>query len=334
MSENKKIKFPHVYIILLAIVLITSLLTHLIPAGKYGKIIGPNGKELIDAQSFEYVDGKGISLFEMLMSIPKGMIEVADIIFFIFIVGGAFYVVQSTGAVENGIKKLADSMKGNEKILIPILTIVFALCGGIFGMAEETLPFIPIMVALSLSLGFDSLTGAGIVLAGAGAGFAGAFLNPFTIGVAHKIAGLEIYSGLNFRIGVFCCMTTLVVVFLYRYASKVKKAPELSLVYKIDQERLSTVEIDETTDLSGSQKGVLFVFLAAIILLVYGVIQYGWGIIHIAGLFFGMGILAALVGRIGLNGFAKNFVKGMANIAEGAMVVGVARAILVVLNEG
>lgn len=333
-EPQKKFKVPHVYVILLTVVAICSLLTYVVPAGQYAMMESASGRMVVDPSSFEYIDNTPVGLMDFLKSVPDGMVETASIIFFIFIVGGAFSVVEATGAIEAGIGQVTLKMKGKERAIIPIVVILFSLGGAVFGMAEETLPFIPIMVTLAIALGFDSLTGIGMVLAGAGAGFAGAFMNPFTVGVAQGIAELPLFSGMGFRMVAYACMVTLVTLFLYRYAGKVKQNPELSLMYEFDKTRDDVLDLSQLKDLTGSRKSVLGVVALTIGLLVFGVIQYGWYIQEIAALFLGMSIVVSLVGGLGLDGFAENLVKGMAGIAGGALVVGFARAILVVLTSG
>ncbi len=331
---EKKMKVPHVYIILLAVVVICAILTYFVPAGEYAMIEGPGGRMVVDPTSYHEVDQTPLGVFDVLKSIPKGMVEVASIIFFIFIVGGSFAVVQGTGAIEAGIGALTKKMAGKERAIIPVIMIAFSLGGAVFGMAEETLPFIPIMVTLCIALGFDSLTGAGIVLIGAGAGFAAAFMNPFTVGVAQGIAELPLFSGMQFRIIAYVIFLALSISFVYWYAGRVKKDPTKSLMYQKDKERTDTLDLDALIELTTAHKLVLSIVAATIALLVFGVIQYGWYIQEISALFLGMAIVAGLVGKLGLNGFAEKLVEGMAALAGGALVVGFARAILVVLNDG
>jgi uncharacterized ion transporter superfamily protein YfcC len=331
---EKKKKFPHVYVILLTVVVICAILTYFVPAGKYDMVESASGRMVVNPDSFHYVESSPISLFGVLNSVPKGMVDTASIIFFIFIVGGAFAVVQATGAIEAGLGKITKNMAGKEKAIIPIVMLMFSLGGAVFGMAEETLPFIPIMVTLTIALGFDSITGAAMVLAGAGAGFAGAFLNPFTVGVAQGIAGLPLFSGMGFRIAAYVCMVSLTITFIYIYAEKVKKNPELSCMYEIDKTREDVLDLDQIRDVNTNDKLVLLVVLGTIGLLVFGVVKYGWYIQELSALFLGMAIIVALVGKLGFNGFAENLVEGMANMAGGALIVGFARAILVVLTDG
>lgn len=333
-QSKKKFEIPHVYVILLFVVVVCAILTYIVPAGQYDMMESANGRSVVDPSSFQYVDNTPVGLMDVLKSVPDGMVETASIIFFIFMVGGAFSVIDATGAIEAGIGRITLKMRGKERAIIPIIVFVFSLGGAVFGMAEETLPFIPIMVTLAIALGFDSLTGIGIVLAGAGAGFAGAFMNPFTVGVAQGIAELPLFSGMGFRIVAYLVMVTLVIGFLFNYAGKVRKNPRLSPMYEIDIKRDDKLDLDNLKELTNNRKLVLIILAATIGLLVFGVITYGWYIQEIAALFMGMAIVAALAGKLGLNGFAKNLVKGFANLAGGALVVGFARAILVVLTKG
>ncbi|MFT5872165.1 MAG: putative ion transporter superfamily protein YfcC [Clostridium sp.] len=333
-EKKKKFKVPHVYVILLIMVAVCAVLTYIVPAGQYDMIKNASGRDVVDPKSFQYIKSTPVGLFDFLKSVPKGMVEAAEIIFFIFIVGGSFAVVQATGAIEAGLGRITKTMAGKERAIIPIIMIAFSLGGAVFGMAEETLPFIPIMVTLSIALGFDSMTGVAMVLAGAGAGFTGAFLNPFTVGVAQGIAELPLFSGLGFRVVVYLCITTLAVGFVYWYAGRVKKNPELSSMYEFDKTREDVLDLSVLKEFTTKDKSVLLIVLFAIGLLIFGVMKYGWYIQEISALFLGMAIVVAVVGKLGLNGFAEEFVEGMANLAGGAMVVGFARAILVVMNQG
>lgn len=159
-------------------------------------------------------------------------------------------------------------------------------------------------------------------------------MNPFTVGVAQGIAGLPLFSGMGFRIIAYFTMVTVAISFMYIYAGRVKKKPELSSMYEFDKSREDTLNLDEIKDLNINDKLVLITVLITIVLLVYGVIEFGWYIQEISALFLGMAIVVALFGKLGFNGFGENLVNGMANMAGGALVVGFARAILVVLTEG
>lgn len=337
MQEKKKLKVPHVYVLLIAIILVCSALTYVIPAGNYDMMTietDSGTREVVDPSTYHSTESSPVNVMGFLSSIPRGMNEAAGIIFFIFIVGGSFGVLQDTGAIEAGLGRLTRTFSGKETLLIPVIMLAFSCGGAIIGMAEETLPFIPIMVSLCIALGFDSMTGTAMVLMGAGAGFAGAFMNPFTIGVAQGIAELPLFSGLWYRVIVFFVMVSIAIIFVMRYASKIKKNPELSPMYEIDRKREDNLDLSNLHEFGTREKVILLVFVASIILLIYGVITYGWYFNEISALFLGMAIVVGLIGNLGLNGFAESLGKGMAAVAAGALIVGFARGILVVLTDG
>lgn len=336
-EKKKKVKVPHVYVLLLMIIAVCALLSYIVPAGSYDmKTITTNGveREIVDPTTFKYVDRTPVTLLQFLTSVPRGMQETAQIIFFIFIVGGSFSVVQATGAIEAGLGTLAKKAKGKELIIIPVVMLAFGFGGAIIGMAEETLPFIPIFVSLFVAMGYDSITGTAVVFCGAGAGFAGAFMNPFTIGVAQGIAGLPLFSGMWYRIILFVTMMTLAITFVMRYAHKIKKNPQLSPMYEIDQNREDNLDLDNLHEFGGRERAILLVFLLSIILLVYGVVNFQWYMDEIAALFFGMSMICGIIGKLGINRYAEELADGMTSVASGALVVGFARGILVVLNDG
>ena len=339
--EKKKKKFavPHVYILLLALILIFSLLSYVVPSNVYDYheiTIEETGatRNVIDPTTYHAVDKTPVTLMQFLTAVPRGMQESAQIIFFIFIVGGAMTVLQETRAIEAGLGRLIKGLKDKSILIIPVVMFLFSLCGSVFGMAEETIPFIPIFVSLMVASGFDSLTGVAVVLAGAGSGFAGAFMNPFTIQVAQGIAELPLLSGIGFRVVMYICFVVLTIAMVMRYALKVKKNPQLSPMYDFDKTRDDVADLDSLPPFGGREKAILVVFLIAIVLLIWGVIKKGWYMDEIAALFLGMSMIVAAIGGLGFNNYALTLGKGMADIASGALVVGFARGILVVMTDG
>lgn len=230
--------------------------------------------------------------------------------------------------------RLIRSMKGATIAIIPIVMILFSLFGAIFGFAEETIPFMPIFVSLMVASGFDSITGVAVVLCGAGAGVSAAFMNPFTVQVAQGIAELPLMSGVGFRFIMYICMVTLTIAVVMRYAIKVKKNPQLSSMYEFDKTRTDVVNLSELPDFGTKEKLIIVVFLSSIILLIFGVVKNGWYIDEIAALFLGMSMIVAVIAKMGFNNYAICLGKGMAEIAAGALVVGFARGVLVVMNDG
>lgn len=332
-TRKKKFTVPHVYILLLTLILISCILTYIIPAGQYDMMTVGN-RDVVDGTTFHAVEQSPASVMSFLTAVPRGLQESAQIIFFIFIIGGAFAVLQETRAIEAGIGKLIQIMKGKTIIIIPILMVLFSLGGAIFGMSEETIPFIPIFVSLCVAMGYDSVTGAAIVFCGAGAGFAGAFINPFTLQVAQGIAGLPLLSGMWFRIIVYTVLVIVAVAYVMRYAARVRENPLLSPMHDFDRERTDSIDLNNLQPFGGAEKAILLIFFGTIVLLIFGVIVFGWYMDEIAGLFLGMSMLVAIVAKMGVNNYAGVFAKGMGEIASGALVVGFARGILVILTEG
>lgn len=332
-NKKKKLAVPHVYILLIGLILICGLLSYIIPAGQYDMtMVGT--REVVDAATYHTVDATPVTLMQFLSAVPRGMTESAQIIFFIFIIGGAFGVLQETRAIEAGIGRLLSILKGKTWVIIPIIIILFSLGGAVFGMSEETIPFIPIFVSLCIAMGYDSITGAAIVLCGSSAGFAGAFMNPFTMQVAQGIAELPLMSQMGFRIVIYFVMVSVTSVFILRYASKIKKDPKRSCMYEFDRSREDMIDLDRLQVFGIKEKAILLVFVGSIALLIYGVVQWGWYMDEISAVFLGMSMIVAMIAKMTPNEYAAVLGKGMAEIAGGALVVGFARGVLVILTDG
>lgn len=331
--EKKGLPVPHVYVILLTLIAVCSLLSYVIPAGQYD-MITVGSREVVDASTYHVVEPTPVTLMQLLSAVPRGMTQSAQIIFFIFIVGGAFAILEKSGAIEAGIGRVCQMLKGRTLLLLPVVVLLFSLGGAVFGMSEETIPFIPIFVSLCIAMGYDSLTGTAIVFCGAAAGYAGAFMNPFTLQVAQGIAGLPILSGMGYRVLMYVCYVLLTSVFIMVYARGVKRNPEKSPMYAEDSLREDLIDLNNLKPFERREKAILGVFAAAIALLVYGVIRWGWYMDEISALFIGMAIVIAAVARMTPNEFAVTFGEGMAGIASGALVIGFARGLLVVMTDG
>lgn len=330
-----KLKAPHVYSLLIVIIIICAILTYIIPAGAYDYITTDDGRSIVDPTTYHRIEQTPVGIMQTLSAVFNGMVAAADIIFLIFIAGGAFGVIFETKAFDAAIVRIALSMNGKEKLIIPLLMAVFCFMGCTIGSAEDLIVYVPIVMSLCLALGFDSITATAIILIGAGAGFTGSMMNVYTEGVAQSIAGLPLFSGMGFRAVILVVMFITAVVYVWRYAAKVKKNPELSGMYEFDRTRDTNITLSlEDNPFSLGQKIIVLAFVAAIVLLVIGTLKLGWWYGEICGLFFGLGIIAAICGRMNLTQFGEAFAKGMADITTGALVVGIARGILIVLESG
>lgn len=333
MNKKRKFAVPHVYILLLALVVICSILSYIVPAGQYD-MMTVDGREVVDASTYHKIEQTPVTLMQMLTSITRGLQGSAQIIFFIFIVGGAIAVIQSTGALEAGIGRVATLLRGKDILIVPIVLTLFALGGALFGMGEEAIPLVPIFVSLCLAMGYDSITGAALVLCGGAVGFAGEIMNPFALQVAQNIAGLPNLSGMWFRIIMFSVFLVVTVAWIMRYARRVKRNPKLSSMYEFDKTRDDLLHLEHLPAFGNREKAILLVFALTTVLMVVGVLQYGWYMDEISAAFLACSIICAIIGKVGFNNYAVELGKGMADIASGALVVGFARAIVIVLEEG
>jgi len=209
------------------------------------------------------------------------------------------------------------------------------VAGTTFGMCEETMLFVPLFMMLAISLGYDSLVGTAIPFLGAAAGFAGAVINPFTLGIAQEIAQLQPISGWEYRLFIWFLSTFFMILFVMRYARRIKAHPELSPVYEIDRKRGLQLEHSAgPVRMERRHVWVLLAFLLALVGLVFGVIQYEWGIVEMSALFLGLGLAAGVVGRLSVEGITDSFKAGAKDMMGVALIIACARAILVVAEEG
>ncbi|WP_211655073.1 YfcC family protein [Planococcus alpniumensis] len=329
-------KIPHTYAILFLIMIAAMVASYLIPAGQYEREEVDNRTVVID-NSFAEVEQSPVGFFELFKAIPTGMSEASNIIFYIFLVGGAFGIIRATGAIESGIAKVVDKLEAREKWLIPIIMILFSVLGATIGMSEEVIIFVPIGIAVARAIGFDAMTGTAMVSLGAASGFIGGMLNPFTVGIAQGIAELQIFSGIGFRFGAYIFFLSFAIWYVMRYAAKVKKDPTQSIIYEIEKraKKSSTKDQAEALGEFNWRHGMVFVFLAVGLgINVYGVFEWGWYLTELAASFVIIGFAAGLVGNLGVNRMFDAFVDGMKLVVFGALIVGFARAILVIMEQG
>lgn len=336
MEKQRKSRIPHTFVTLLAITIVMAILTWILPAGQFERAeVG--GRTVVIPNSYEVVESNPQGFFDVLQSVPTGMAATADIIFFLFIVGGAFQLITDSGMISSGISLLVQKLKGKEIWVIPILLLVFSILGATMGLSEETIVFIPIGIALALALGYDALVGLSIISLGAAVGFFSGFMNPFSVGVAQEIAELPLFSGIGFRVIILIVMWLVTSLYLMRYAQKVKKDPAASLLYnpkKGTHIKGETIDFDNLPPFTKHHLLSLIVFIGGFAIIGYGVFQLGWFIVEIGSVFLGMGILTGFISRMTPSEIAESFVVGAKDMVFAGLVVGVARSILVVMENG
>jgi uncharacterized ion transporter superfamily protein YfcC len=339
---KKKFKFrvPNTYLLIFSLLVFIAALTWIIPGGQYERTV-VDGRELVVQNSFKYADSKPQGFFALFISPLKGFVEAALIIGFILIVGGAFNVLAKTDAINSLINKLARAHRTSpilQKMFIPALLFMFSLGGATFGMNEEIIPFVLIIVPICLALGYDSVVGVAIPLIGAHVGFASAYLNPFNVGIAQGIADVPLFSGIGYRIICWLISTFVAIAFLLYYVKKLSRKPEISPMCDQDNERRKNEHFEavynEGSHFSGKHKLVLAAFAFSLIFIVIGVIYLGWYIEEIAAVFFIMGIVVGIIGGLTVDEFTKSFIGGAKDLVGTALIVALARATLVISRDG
>lgn len=337
-EAKKKRQLPHVFVILFFLVAVAAVLTWVIPAGEFDyEAVDVNGtvRNLVVPGSFHYVeDGDPANLIDFLGSFHRGLISGADVMMLIFIVNGAFSMVIKTGAFNSMMGGLLRKFDGKEKILVPIFFLFFAVCASLFGMWNDFNGLIPIMVGMGIALGYDAMFGFAIILLGIGVGFAAALMNPYTIVVAQSIAGIPIYSGMAVRVAIFVIFSAVAIWWIFRYGRKIKADPSRSLM--AGEESLFSFDKEELKKLPMGKKEIatFLIILASLVWIFYGFLRQGWGNTQLTGVFLLMGIVVALIYRWSADKIAREFINGCKDIVFGAMIVGVAKAVLIIMQDG
>lgn len=333
-----RFQMPHTLVIVSALIVVVLLLSWIVPSGAFERT-EKEGRQVPVPGSYQEVAKERLGLHWLLISPIKGFEEGALIIGFLLLIGGAFSVIQETGIIEFAITRTTAALTTQpalEKFLIPVMMTIFSLGGAIFGMCEETIPFILIFVPLAISLGYDSLVGVSIPFLGAAAGFGAAFFNPFTVGIAQGLADVPVYSGLEYRLFTFVLTTGVMIAWVMVYAARVKKNPKLSLVYEIDRERdLSAYQAGAQIEPWTSRRLAVFgLFVGSMALLVWGILEKQWYIEEIGALFLAMGLVMGLVAGLSGNRIATSFVAGAKDMVGVTLIIACGRALLILAKEG
>lgn len=344
----KQFKVPHVYAIIFALMVIFAVLTWIVPSGSYQRQ-EVNGREVTVAGTYEqsektYIDeetGDEVDLrqgvFDVLQAPTRGIQEAIEVVAFILIVGGSFQVITKTGAITSGMGRVVRRFKNKDILIIPIAMVLFALGGTSFGMAEETLPFFAIFMPIMMAMGFDSMTAFMVVFVGARTGYIASTINPFNVLIAQGILGIQGNPQLWLRMTAWVVLTAVAITWVVLYARRVKKNPESSITFEDDIAKKVEFAADESAldaEFTGRQKGVLAVFIAGMCLIIWGLVTQGWYMNEISAVFLAMGLLAGVIAGFSQDVIAQEFVAGIADFAFSAIVVGLARGILVIASDG
>lgn len=318
-----RVKFPHPLVLMLGGILLAAALTWILPAGEYTRQHDPvTNRDVVVAGTYHLLQAQPVGLFGALVAIPQGMIAAADVVFFVFLIGGSFAVVERTGALARGMNALVRVLEGRRQALvIPIVSIAFATGGALEHMQEEIIALVPTLLLLTRRLGYDPLVAVAMSIGAAAVGAAFSPIDPFQVGIAQKLAHLPLLSGAGFRT-VFLAIALVIWIWAtMRFANRTKGPVEDTNVGAAESSSIRSII-------------VLAVVVASFAMFVYGVFALGWDFTQMAGLFFLMGVIAGLVGGLRIEGTAEAFVDGFRGMAYAALLIGFARAISAVLEQG
>lgn len=324
---------PHVFIILLIIMLFVVLLSYLIPSGMYERITDSAGITVIDPDTFQYVKNETpITFMDYFEAVYTGFVNGATIMGTLFISSGVIYLLEVSGAFGAGIGMILKRTQGKEFSVVCIFYTIFVIFG-VLGYGEAAYPFYPLAVTIGFALGYDRMVGTALAIVGSTVGFTSGLMNTFTTGVAQQIVGLPLFSGIGFRAVGLVVFYIIGLIGLYSYCRKIKKDPTLSLM---SEEYMSQNKEEHMSGMEGMnlRKALgLLVFLVIIIVQGFGCIRLGWSFPQIAAIYVIMGILLALIFRIGPSEACQLFCKGAVRVFAAAFAVGLAQSVVVLMNQ-
>lgn len=345
--EKKKFKIPSSYVIIMLIVVLVAVLSWVLPGGAYDYVDPTASKLEPIAGTFHHVDSNPQGLGSIIMAPIKGFMDSVDIILYTLVIGGYLAVVMKTGAIDAAIGATIRKLKGREKLLIPVLMLIFSFAGAAFGIEEETLPFFPVLIPVLLAAGYDTLVGLSVIKMGAALGVMGSIANPFAVAIASRFAGISMADGIGVRLVLLAIYIPAGIIFTMRYAEKVRKDPAKSLVYAQAEENKKFFlksDMDNLPELTAKRKLILVVFVVSFLVMIWGVLAWedlgitiwptmGWWFPELSGIFLVASIVVAVIDRMGEETYMDTFINGCKDLLSVAVIIGVARGVSIVMND-
>lgn len=334
-----QLRLPNTFTIIFTLIFIMAVATWLLPSGEFDRKYNEEaGKDLVVAGTYHKVEKNPQGLIAVFGSFSKGIVDAAEVISYVLIVGGAYGVILKTGAMDAGLKRVIQIFQGRSSLLIIIVMFLFSVGGTTTGMWEETLPFYLILIPLMIRSGYDPIVGVAIAIVGAGTGVMASIVNPFATGIASGIAEISIKEGSNLRIAFWFISVFISISYVLFYANKVKKNPEKSIMHKQrDQYLASFANVhnnQEDVYFTFRRKLIVIAFLSMIVFMMYSILQLGWWIPEMTFLFLAVALFSAVVGKISESKFWEYFVEGSKDLLGAALIIGIARGILIVAKDG
>ena len=337
---------PHVLTLIFFLIVVVAVLTWILPSGQFERAVmetSTGERSVAVAGTYHAVDkitedGTNLrqGIAQVLMAPGKGIQSIIEVLAFVFIIGGVFQILAKTEALNLGIQKIVKKLGKKDVLIIPILMMLFGLGGSTFGMSDELVPFYLLIMPIMFAMGYDSMTTFMTICLAATVGYAASTVNPFCVVIAQGIAGIQGNPQLVFRMVQWVIMMALIIAFVTIRAQKVKKNPESSITYKDDIHKKQEIasEVDFDAEMTVNQKAVMAIFVAGMVLVVVGLVKFGWYMNELSMCFLGMGILIGIAGGFGEREIAEEFLNGVKDIAFAAMVIGFCSGIMVIAEDG
>jgi len=341
----RRFKFPSAYTILFVLIALVAALSWIVPAGHYQMVMNETlGKEVPVAGTYAPVAAQPQGIVAVIMAPISGLYDpdtgqagAIDVALFVLIIGGFLGIVNKTGAIDAGIERVTQKLSGREEWMIPILMGLFAAGGTIYGMAEESLPFYTLLVPVMMAARFDPLVAASTVLLGAGIGTLGSTINPFATVIAANAAGIPFTTGIWLRVALLVAGWLICVAWVMRYARQVRQDPSKSVVADKQDENIAHFlggKRQQDLAFTGTRKLILVIFALAFAVMIYGVAVLGWWMGQISGVFLAAAIITGLLARMSEEELTSTFIDGARDLLGVALIIGIARGIVVVMDKG
>lgn len=335
-KETKKSGFhmPHVFIILLLIMLFVVILSYVIPSGSYERITDEaTGISVVDPDTFQYVENEEpITFLDYFEAVYNGFVNGATIMGTLFISSGMIYLLEVSGAFGAGINAILKRTKGKEFSVVFIFYTIFVIFG-VLGYGEAAYPFYPLAVSIGFALGYDRMVGTGLAIVGSTVGFTSGLMNMFTTGVSQQIVGLPMFSGIGFRAVGLAVFYVIGLIGLYTYCRKIKKDPSRSIVKEEYMNQKAEDRTEHMEEMTPRRVLGLLAFLVVIVIQGYGCIRLGWSFAQIAALYVIFGIVLSIIFRFGPSEACQLFCQGAVRVFAAAFAVGLAQSVVVLMNQ-
>ncbi len=339
-EKKKSFKMPDIYVVLVGIILLMGILTWIVPAGEYAREVVETAhgtKTAVIPGSFEYVESSPVGFMDLLFSIPRGLENAAELVFMTLLAGGAIGVIRRTGIVEMGVNGLLNALGDRTQMIIPILMLSFATICGFIGVPELSIAFLPIVLPLMFRLGYDSVTATAIAILPTTLGFAFGITIPGTVGIGQAVGELPLFSGAWLRALTLLGCVVVCSIYTMRHAAKVKASPQLSPMFKQDIEtraELAAEEEETVTEYTFRHKLAGFATIGMFAAIIWAILSLGLSYSQMGALFMGMAVVTSLLVGDSLDRICSNFNIAFKEMLVGALIVGIARAISLVMMDG